>query len=118
MKHPVSLKILTLIVLIWCVAIPYLWVFNFAAAINIDLIGSFQYFAPELITSLLALMCLIGLYTKQSWVVTIGLFSAVLLPILKTILGSPTIGAWLITSLLMVVLSWQVAKLKKLKPYA
>jgi hypothetical protein len=100
------------------VALPYLWAFNFSVSINIDFINSFQYFVPELLTSLLALICLIGIYTRQTWVVTLGLFSAVLLPILKTILGSPTLGAWLITSLLMVVLSLHIAKLKKLSSYA
>ena len=114
MKHPVSLKILALFVLIWCVALPYLWIFSFSIAINIDLISSFQYFVPELITSLLALICLIGIYTKQAWVITLGLFSAVLLRISKTTLGSPTDGVWVITSLLMVILSWHIARLKKL----
>jgi hypothetical protein len=118
LKHPFSLKILILFVLIWCVALPYFWVFNFSAAINLDLISSFQYFAPELITSMLALICLIGIYTKQSWVITLGLISAFLLPVLKFLLGSPTIGTWLITSLLMVLLSWHVGRLKKLSTYA
>ena len=117
LNHPVSLKILSIFVLFWCVALPYLWAFNFSVSINIDLISSFQYFVPELLTSLLALICLIGIYSRQTWVVTLGFFSAVLLPVLKTILGSPTFGAWIITSLLMVALSWHISKLKKLSTH-
>jgi len=100
------------------VALPYLWAFNFSVSISIGFINSFQYFVPELLISLLAFICLIGVYKRQNWVVALGIFSSILLPILKTVLGSPTIGAWILTSLLMVVLSWHISKLKKLCTYA
>lgn len=70
-------------------------------------------YTPELVVAGLSLLLISVAWLEKSWVVVGLLITAIIAPVLKFSIGSPTSGVWVVTSFLLSFMAWRLHVIKK-----
>lgn len=112
-KLGAKFKFMVAVAAIYIVIGPFFWAYN----IRTDLVRSFQskvgylemvsFYVPELAVGAVFLVCLPLMFLKPRLAVIGLLFAALLDPVLQFTFGSPA-NVWLVTVLILALLSWRL----------
>jgi len=106
-------RILVVITAWWVVLMPFVQARNLSMRVGIDYLEFLSLYVPELVVAAACVVLLPGAWMLQRWA-AIGLpVVALMLPVLKTWLGSPTYGSWPVSSALLLLLAWAAYSLSK-----
>jgi hypothetical protein len=89
----------------WIILMPPLWAKTLSSRFGFEYFEFLAFYIPELAVAVACLVLLPGAWARRGWAVVGLVLTAVLLPISKQFVGSPTTGAWLISSALMLLVA-------------
>ena len=101
------LFLLVTLVFLWCVVLPFIWAFNMAQFLNAGYWEMLNFYIPELVVGGVVLICLPVLFLRRRFAVVGFVFAALLAPVLKFTIGSPS-DSWPLSILLLLLLSWRL----------
>lgn len=102
----ILLFLTTGLVLVWCVVLPFFWARNIDQRyVHIGYWQMLSFYLPELIVGAVILFCLPFIFFRKRLAVFGLLTAAILVPTLKFCVGSPSYGTWVISFILLLVLS-------------
>lgn len=97
-----------LVTFAWCVVLPFVWAQNLALRLDAEYFALLRLYVPELLIATMAVVLLPAAWSERPWAAK-GLFLAALAaPVLQLSIGSPTHGAWVLSSLLLALVGWRL----------
>jgi len=106
-RSNITIIILVVSVAVWCVVLPFVWPYNVGRIAGIGYWQMLSYYIPELVVGAIVLVCLPLVFLRQRLAVVGLVLAAVLGPIIKITIGTPG-DMWLLSPVLLSVLSWQL----------
>lgn len=105
MNKEMRLRIVVIIAAGWLILMPPIWASTLSGQFGFEYFEFLKFYVPELVIAAACLILLPGAWARKSWAALGLLFAAVLLPVLKYSVGSPTSGTWVISSALMLLVA-------------
>ncbi len=102
------LHFLTLLVTVWCVALPFVWPYTLGHKVGVEYREMLGFYIPELVVGGVVLVCLPLVMLRHRLAVIGLLLAATLAPALEFTIGSPSVGGWETSVLLLSLLSWRL----------
>ena len=105
MKKETQLRTVVIIAACWIILLPPIWAKTLSLRFGFEYFGFLAFYTPELLVGGACLILLPGAWARKGWAVVGLVLAAVLLPIIKHFIGSPTSGTWFISSALMLLVA-------------
>jgi hypothetical protein len=105
MKKETQLRIVVIIAACWIILMPPIWAKTLSMQFGFDYFEFLALYIPELVVAVACLILLPGAWARKGWAVVGLVVAAVLLPIIKQFVGSPTSSTWFISSALMLLVA-------------
>jgi hypothetical protein len=105
MKKETQLRIVVIIAACWIILMPPIWAKTLSVQFGFDYFELLAFYIPELVVAVACLILLPGAWARKGWAVVGLVVAAVLLPIIKQFVGSPTSSTWFISSALMLLVA-------------
>ena len=114
MKKETQLRTVVIIAACWIILMPPIWAKALSSRFGFAYFEFLAFYIPELVVAVACLILLPGAWARKGWAVVGLVFAAILLPIIKHFVGSPTSGTWLISSALMLLVAAAAWKSRRL----
>lgn len=105
MKKETQLRIVVIIAACWIILMPPIWAMTLSLQFDFGYLEFLAFYFPELVAAVTCLILLPGAWARKGWSVLGLVLAAVLLPVIKHFVGSPTSGTWFISSALMLLVA-------------
>jgi hypothetical protein len=107
-RYSLRLLLLLLVVAVWCIALPLLWAHNLGQHLGASYGERLSLYKPELVVAGLVILSL-ALLARRHRLAWSGFAAAsVGAPMLTVAFGSPSSGAWPVSSALLAFIAWRV----------
>jgi hypothetical protein len=105
MKKETQFRIVVIIAACWIILMPPIWAKVLSSRFGFEYFEFLAFYIPELVVAAACLILLPAAWARKGWAVGGLVLAAVLLPILKHFIGSPTYSVWFISSVLMLLVA-------------
>jgi hypothetical protein len=105
MKKETQLRIVVIIAACWIILVPPIWAGTLSSRFGFEYFEFLAFYVPEFAVAAACIILLPGAWARKGWAVVGLVLAAVLLPVIKYFVGSPTYGTWVISSALMLLVA-------------
>ena len=105
-SNELRLRIVIVLAAWWVIAMPPIWAQALSSHFEQNFRQLISFYMPELAIAAACLILLPAAWLRRRWAMAGLVAAAFLFPLLKGWLGSPSSGAWIVSSALLLLVAW------------